>query len=72
MKLQTSPGPARLEQLLQLSLALSCKLQPVWYAVIGYNLQQNANEGCNSCASVAGLVLRFIAAACCSCNNFKF
>ena len=24
-------------------------------------LKQNANEGCNSCASVAGLVLSFIA-----------
>jgi len=28
--------------------------------VIGCNLQQNANEGCNSCASLAGLVLSFI------------
>ena len=42
------------------------------HAVIRCNLQQNANEGCNSCASLAGLVLSFIAAACCSCNNFKF
>jgi len=24
-------------------------------------LKQNANEGCNSCASLAGLVVRFIA-----------
>jgi len=31
------------------------------YAVIGCKLKQNANEGCNSCASLAGLVLRFIA-----------
>jgi len=31
------------------------------YAVIGSKLKQNANEGCNSCASVAGLVLSFIA-----------
>ena len=30
------------------------------YAVIGYKLKQNANEGCNSCASHAGLVLCFI------------
>jgi len=31
-------------------------------AVIGCKLKQNANEGCNSCASLAGLVLRsFIA-----------
>jgi len=27
-------------------------------AVIGFKLQQNANENCNSCASLAGLVLR--------------
>jgi len=32
-----------------------------WYAIIGCKLKQNANEGCNSCASVAGLVLCFIA-----------
>jgi len=31
------------------------------YAVIGCKLKQNANEGCNSCASLAGLVLSFIA-----------
>ena len=31
------------------------------YAVIGSKLKQNANEGCNSCASLAGLVLCFIA-----------
>jgi len=31
------------------------------YAVIGCKLKQNANEGSNSCASVAGLVLCFIA-----------
>jgi len=30
-------------------------------AGIGYKLKQNANEGCNSCASLAGLVLSFIA-----------
>jgi len=30
-------------------------------AVIGCKLKQNANEGCNSCASLAGLVLCFIA-----------
>ena len=30
-------------------------------AVIGCKLKQNANEGCNSCASFAGLVLSFIA-----------
>ena len=31
------------------------------YAVIGYKLKQNASEGCNSCASLAGLVLSFVA-----------
>ena len=30
-------------------------------AVIGYKLKQNVNEGCNSCASLAGLILSFIA-----------
>ena len=34
---------------------------PGRYAVIGCKLKQNANEGCNSCASLAGLVLCFIA-----------
>jgi len=34
---------------------------PGRYAVIGYKLKQNANEGCNICASFAGLVLCFIA-----------
>jgi len=29
-------------------------------AVIGCKLKLNANEGCNSCASLAGLVLSFI------------
>jgi len=65
IKLKTSSGPARLAQLLQPSWAFCCKLQPMtacWrYAVIGCNLQQNANEGCNSCTtSLAGLVLSFI------------
>jgi len=35
------------------------------YAVIGCKLKQNANEGCNSCASHAGLVLCFTVY--CSC-----
>jgi len=35
--------------------------RPVLDAVIGCKLKQNANEGCNSCASLAGLVLSFIA-----------
>ena len=34
---------------------------PGRYAVISCKLKQNANEGCNSCASLAGLVLCFIA-----------
>jgi len=60
-------SPARLAQLLQPSLAFCFSLQPMtahWtvrYAVIGCKLKQNANEGCNSCASLAGLVLIFIA-----------
>ena len=33
---------------------------PASYAA-GCKLKQNANEGCNSCASLAGLVLSFIA-----------
>ena len=33
---------------------------PGRYAVIGCKLKQNADEGCNSCASLAGLVLCFI------------
>jgi len=69
IKLKTSP--ARLvAQLLQPSLAFCCSLQPMTayvpsspgrYAVIGCKLQQNANIGCNSCASFAGLILCFIA-----------
>ena len=31
------------------------------WTVIGCKLKQNANESCNSCASLAGLVLCFIA-----------
>ena len=38
-----------------------CSVNPGRYAVIGCKLKQNANEGCNSCASLAGLVLSFIA-----------
>ena len=53
-------------QLLQPSLAFCFSLQPMTayrpgYAVIGCKLKQNANEGCNSCASLAGVVLCFIA-----------
>ena len=48
---------------MQSSLAFCFSLQPMTgrYAVIGCRLKQNANEGCNSCASLAGLVLCFIA-----------
>jgi len=35
--------------------------QKFGYSIIGCKLKQNANEGCNSCASLAGLVLSFIA-----------
>jgi len=66
VKLKTSP--ARLAQLLQPSLAFCFSLQPmtahVQCAVIGCKLKQNANEGCSthcSCASLAGLVLSFVA-----------
>jgi len=61
---------ARLAQLLQPSLAFCFSLQPMtvhhpvrrqWCTVIGCKLKQNANEGCNSCASLAELVLSFIA-----------
>ena len=65
IKLKTSP--ARYAQLLQPSLAFCFSLQPMTLqlqgrcAVIGCMLKQNANESCNSCASLAGLVLSFIA-----------
>jgi len=66
----------RLAQLLQPSLAFCFSLQPMMtagrYAAIGCKRKQNANEGCNSCVSLVWLVLCSIAAACCSCNNFKF
>jgi len=60
-------SPARLARLLQPSLALCFRLQPMTayrpgldgvpsrtgrYAVIGCKLKQNANEGCNNCATV--------------------
>ena len=43
--------------------AIKLKTSPAKLAsdVIGCKLKQNANEGCNSCASLAGLVLCFIA-----------
>jgi len=47
-------GPARLAQLLH-----NCCTGR--WAVIGCKLKQNANEGCNSCASLAGSMLSFIA-----------
>jgi len=50
VKLKTSS--ARLAQLLY-----NCCSRPGRYAVIGCKLKQNANEGCNSCASLAELVL---------------
>jgi len=50
-------SPTRLAQLLQPSLAFCFSLQPM----AAYWTVQNANEGCNSCASLAGLVLCFIA-----------
>jgi len=59
-------SPARLAQLLHnccsphYHLVLACSQ---WrYAVIGSKLKQNSNEGCNSCANLAGsgLVLSFV------------
>jgi len=60
-------SPAKLAQLLQPSLAFCFSLQPmtayrsVRYAVIGCKLKQNANEGCNSCATVVKVLQDFIA-----------
>jgi len=53
---------------LQPSLAFGFSLQPMTAYRPGLDgtpslaaAKQNANEGCNSCASLAGLVLSFIA-----------
>jgi len=54
-------SPARLAQLLQPSLAFCFSLR----TMTAYRPVLD----CNSCASLAGLVLCFVAAACCSCNN---
>ena len=59
IKLKTSP--ATLAQLLQPSLAFCFSLQPMTAyrpGVIGCKLKQNANDGCDSCATV---VLCFVA-----------
>jgi len=56
IKLKTSP--ATLAQLLHSDGVPS---RTGRYAVIGCKLKQNANEGCNSCASLVALVLSFIA-----------
>jgi len=55
-------SPARLAQLLQPSLAFCFSLPTAHRPVRrhGCRLKQNANEGCNSFASLAGLVLCFI------------
>jgi len=59
IKLKTSP--ARVAQLLQPSLTFCFSLQPMapHWTVRRHWLQakQNANEGCNSCASLVGLLL---------------
>ena len=46
-------SPARLAQLLQPSLAFCFRLQPMTASMTAYRpgLKQNANEGCNSCAT---------------------
>ena len=47
---------------------ISCSdVKRVTLASLGCKLKQNANEGCNSCASL----VCFITAACCSCKSFK-
>jgi len=70
IKLKSCKTCITVAQLLQLSLAFCFSLQPMtayrpvldgWYAVTGCKLKQNANEGRNSCASLAALVLCFIA-----------
>ena len=43
------------------STTITSKIKHAIKAVIGCKLKQNANEGCNSCASLAGLVLCFTA-----------
>jgi len=53
---------------LQQAAAIIHKRSPARLA----QLLHKANEGCNSCASLPGLISCFIAAACCSCNYFKF
>ena len=56
-------SPARLAQLLQPSIAFCFSLQPMtaYRPVLDSKPSlQNANEGYNSCASLAGLVICFI------------
>jgi len=47
--------------MLQPSLAFCFSLQPYRPGLAKDKLKQNANEGCDSCAILAGLVLCFIA-----------
>ena len=69
-KLETSP--ARLAQLLQPSLAFCFSLQPMTgYAVIGCKLK-NANEGCNSCATIVQVLQDLFYVYCmfyCTCDR---
>jgi len=51
----------RLRPLSRKRLEIRTRLRSDRCAVIGCKLKQNANEGCNSCASLAGRVLSFIA-----------
>ena len=41
-------------------------------AAASCKLQQNANDGCNSCASLAGLVVCYIVVVTSSLVSFKF
>jgi len=54
-------SPARLEQLLQPSLYAANVTTHRTVRRHWLHAKTNANEGCNSCASLAGLVLSFIA-----------
>jgi len=60
IKLKTSP--ARLTQQLQPLLAFCFSLQPMTaHRPVHRHCRLKQNEGCNSCASLVGLVLSFIA-----------
>ena len=56
------PGGLRSDHKIKHAIKLkTCTTVAGRYAVIACKPKQNANEGCNSCANLAGLVLSFIA-----------